>query len=372
MVYKGEGYKYYMASDIDSLVFVSEDPDGDNANSQNEGFYKKSGNLENGDVWVLTKNSVMNDKRLAFSGDVASFTSLTLGHGHGNGDYANYGLSAGQWNSSRVVIDSTHITVFYQLSTEYSSEYAHGLTIENNIQVEIKKELTDTAVIKLISNGESFEQKVTWHGNQGDIFIRSEGTFTDCVASWTCSKLKSGTWLFGDSYFNLTSNARWTKYLIDDGFTNVVLNGWSGAGSTAQLICLQNLLEVATPMTIVWCLGMNNPDKGAVNASWNTAYEKLNAICREKNINLILSTIPNAISSASIEGGSATTSLHDYKNAIVRASGYRYIDFSKAVGADSEGEWYSEMKNNTDVHPTVKGAKALYYRAICDAPELMQ
>ncbi len=196
------------------------------------------------------------------------------------------------------------------------------------------------------------------------MFIRCEGTITDCVASWTCSKLKGGTWLFGDSYFHLTSNARWTKYLIDDGFTNVVLNGWAGAGSAAQLVCLQNLLRVAKPTTIVWCLGMNNQDdanKGTVNASWNTAYEKLKAICREKDINLILSTIPNA-----------GDRVHDYKNAIVRASGYRYIEFSEAVGADGEGNWYRGMLSNDNVHPTIKGVTALYLRAIYDAPELMQ
>lgn len=368
MVYKGEDYQYYTTSDVDSLVFVNEDPAGNAADGRNDGFYKKAGNLGDGDVWVLTRNGVKNDKRLVFSGNVSSFTSLTLGHGHGNGDYAMYGLTAGQWQSSRVVIDATNITVHYQLNSEYTAVYAHGLTIENNIQVEIKKGLTNTATIKLLSNGKCFEQKVTWHGDQGDVFIRSEGAFTDCVASWTCSKLKGGTWLFGDSFFSLTSEESWTKYLIDDGYTNFVLIAWSGAGCSAQITCLQNLLTVAKPATVVWCVGMNNTDKDAVNATWYAAYEKLKAICRDNNITLILSTLPNAFRSI----GGLSSSMHDYKNEIIRTSGYRYIDFSKAVGADNEGMWYQGLKKNADVHPTKEGAKVLYHRAICDAPELMQ
>ncbi len=158
-VYKGNGYRYYATLHVDSLVFVNEYQTGDIDDDSSDGFYKKEGNLESGDVWVLTRNSVMNDKRFVFSGDVSSFTSLTIGHGHGDGDCSVYGLSKGQYNASRVVIDATNITAYYQADSENKKEYAHGLTIENNIQVEIRKELANEAVIRLISNGESYEKK---------------------------------------------------------------------------------------------------------------------------------------------------------------------------------------------------------------------
>lgn len=337
-----------------------------------DGFLRRTGNLGVNDVWVLGENSVMNDKMLAFSGDITSFTSLIIGHGHGT-DHNDYGLSNEQWNSSRVVIDTTNITVYKRENSEVSNTFAHGLTIENNIQVSIVTGVNHKAMIKVVSNGESFSQEVDWLGTQGDIFIKSNAVLTDCVASWTCNKLKGGVWLFGASYFSLTFSKRWPSYLINDGFTGNVFNGWPGAGSPRQLECVMNLLNIATPDTIIWAVGMNNPDDGVVNPKWNEAYESLKTVCASKEINLILTTYP------CVKGGLVPdTEIYEfrdnnYKNAIVRASGYRYIDFEKAVGADPvTGEWYEGMLDTDGVHPTAKGAKAMYMRAISDAPELMQ
>ena len=61
---------------------------------------------------------------------------------------------------------------------------------------------------------------------------------------------------------------------------------------------------------------------------------------------------------------------NEQKNAWVRASGYRYIDFAKAVGADENGVWYSGMLSNDNVHPSVTGAKALYTQVLVDLPEV--
>ena len=62
---------------------------------------------------------------------------------------------------------------------------------------------------------------------------------------------------------------------------------------------------------------------------------------------------------------------NEQKNAWVRASGYKYIDFAKAVGADGTGAWYSGMLSGDNVHPNDKGAKALYTQAITDFPEFL-
>ena len=61
---------------------------------------------------------------------------------------------------------------------------------------------------------------------------------------------------------------------------------------------------------------------------------------------------------------------NEAKNAWVKASGYRYIDFAKAVGADGTGAWYSGMLSGDNVHPTAKGAKALYTQVLIDLPEI--
>ena len=57
-------------------------------------------------------------------------------------------------------------------------------------------------------------------------------------------------------------------------------------------------------------------------------------------------------------------------SALVRNSGLRYIDAYKAVGADAEGNWYSDYLSSDGVHPTTKGAKAIALQWTIDFPEL--
>ena len=59
------------------------------------------------------------------------------------------------------------------------------------------------------------------------------------------------------------------------------------------------------------------------------------------------------------------------KNKWIRESGYHYIDFAKAVEADENGNWYSGLLSGDNVHPTEKGAKVLYSRAIADFADLL-
>ena len=128
-----------------------------------------------------------------------------------------------------------------------------------------------------------------------------------------------------------------------------------------EIISFRNLIERCSPKRICWCLGMNDGDtETAVNASWKTVYDEIVGVCRSKNIELILVTIPNV-----------PNIRHDYKNEIIRASGYRYIDFAKAVNAEAVGSaWYSGMLSTDNVHPTQEGAKALASRFLLDVPEI--
>ena len=75
----------------------------------------------------------------------------------------------------------------------------------------------------------------------------------------------------------------------------------------------------------------------------------------------IFCTIPNV-----------PTINNSFKNDIVRNSGYRYIDFAKAVNAEDVGSpWYDGMLSSDGIHPTELGAKALAARFITDFPEVM-
>lgn len=321
-----------------------------------KGYIRKEGELTSNQRVELTTNSVKVFKRLVFSGTLTSFSSFKVGHG----------------NSASLIIDSTNITL-----AGVDDPIPHGLTIANNLQVEIWKDTNaQRAKVKIVSNGESFQKDdAIWSGDSGAVYIESIGTtMSEYSFAWTCSKLNDGLWLFGDSYFSHVDPARWTNYLYKDGFTNLMLNAHGGENSATAFAELNDLLRFATPRKIVWCLGMNDSDVSisVVNSSWLSVYHQLENICKEKSIELILATIPTSNATQPVEGHSGNPSLQEAKNEIVRTSGYRYIDFALAVGAYGDGEWFEGMKNTTDVHPTIKGAKALYQRALCDIPEIMQ
>ena len=121
-------------------------------------------------------------------------------------------------------------------------------------------------------------------------------------------------------------------------------------------------VQRGAPKFCLWCLGMNNGDKTEEpNPDWLASTEEFLAICKEKKITPILSTIP-----------STPVVNNDYKNEWVRNSGYRYIDFNRAVGAHIDKAWYPNMLYTDNVHPARAGAEALYSQVIIDFPEIMQ
>lgn len=98
----------------------------------------------------------------------------------------------------------------------------------------------------------------------------------------------------------------------------------------------------------------------ACNDNWLNTYNQIKAIYESRDIELVLCTIPNV---PSIN--------NTFKNEIIRNSGYRYIDFAKAVGAEEVGSsWYTGMLSGDNVHPSALGAQKLALRAIEDVPEL--
>lgn len=108
---------------------------------------------------------------------------------------------------------------------------------------------------------------------------------------------------------------------------------------------------------------MNDADSSSTyNTNWKTCLDEVIATCERKGITLILATIPNVPNISNY-----------YKNQFVRDSGYRYIDFAKAVGAEEVGStWYSGMLSSDNVHPAELGAKALAARFLVDVPEIIK
>ena len=107
-------------------------------------------------------------------------------------------------------------------------------------------------------------------------------------------------------------------------------------------------------------MGMNDADTATeVNANWNLYFDKLKAICKEKNIEIILATIPNV-----------PERNHTFKNAIIRNSGLRYVDVCKAVGAEINSVWYDGLLSGDKVHPSQHGQFVIASKMIASVPEI--
>ena len=314
-----------------------------------------SGNIASGgNLYLATAmNNLRKNEKIVFTGDITSFNSMEIG--------LTYSSSISTGKINRVVIGTANISVYTDGTT--ATTEAHGLTTASNLQVILDQTAVGTILITIISGGNSFSKEYTWTRKAiGTPYALSSGTvMVDCKLSWTCSDLNKSIWLFGDSYFGYSS-ARWTYYLHSLGYDeNVLLDGFAGEGGVNGINAIKYLIQYGAPRYIVWCLGMSDgTDSATPNADWVTYRDQMLALCVTHGITPVFGTIPTV-----------PAINHEQKNAWIRASGYRYIDFAKAVGANSSGVWYAGMLGADKVHPTALGAKALNARALADIPEMM-
>jgi hypothetical protein len=293
------------------------------------------------------KNSVY-----SFMAKIDTFDTIMIGQG-----FETY-------SGSYVEINNTKLIVHTYSNSDSTVEYEHGLTISDYIYVQIFANITKADVI-IFSNGATFKQtNVTWGGCNGKIFAQSiQSTLTDCSFAWTSPDFRKSVWMFGDSYFGLNNPARWVTQLRNAGFAdNVFINGYAGESSAAAITALKNALQYyGQPKTLIWCLGMNDgKDNGDTPSElWTNVIIQVEELCEKYGIELVMATIP-----------SVPNQSNEAKNTYVRNSGYRYIDFADAVGAQADGTWFTGMLSTDNVHPAEPGAKALYHRAILDCPEL--
>ena len=292
----------------------------------------------------------MGDYEICFKGRIDKFSSISIGKDYSIG--------------SKVTIDNEYISLY--LNNELKDQYDNNLIIDKNIYISVVTDLNNRAVITISSNGKNMViEDVNWSARTGKIFAESgeETILHNCSLTYNCYGWNKPIWLMGDSYFNCTSSARWTSYLIKQGNDNYLLNGYSGRNSDAALESLQVMLQYGKPKEIIWCLGMNDGDsENAINEAYYKDVEELKKLCKDNNIELILSTVP-----------SCPMVNNDYKNQYVKESGYKYIDFAKAVGSYEDINWYPGMLEEKDepIHPTNEGAVALYNEAVATCPELL-
>jgi hypothetical protein len=294
------------------------------------------------------------NKSLVFTGDIftiagSEFGSLYVGHGK-----TAYG-------GTYVEIDKTNINVYnYESGPSLKGTIEHGLTISYFLTVIINVGFTKADITISTSTGSFTYSDAPWMGCNGEIFAESHGqAFTNCELRWVSSDIKHPVWVFGDSYLGFNDN-RWAGQMHNLGYKNWLACGFAGAGSARELETFKTLLILGTPDIAVWCMGMNNGDSGAISNSWLSATEEFLSLCEANDITPVLATIPTC---PNID--------NTYKNEWVRNSGYRYVDFNKAVGVTGT-TWYNGMLSADKVHPTELGAKALVSRVCVDVPEIMK
>lgn len=295
----------------------------------------------------------LGDYQLCFSGDIiGSFGELRVGKGRG------------EFGGMYIKLSPEKMQIINSRDDSIADEYALSIGLNGYISVSIMADLRNNAVIEVSSEDGMNSFNTVWSARQGKLFVSTneDTQIQNCHLSYHCNGWDKPIWLMGDSYFNCTASSRWTSYLTNNGYENYLLNGYSGRGSDRALESLMVMLNYATPREIIWCLGMNDGDGEEINSDWLESIEELKTICEEKDITLVLATIPNC-----------PTVNNKLKNEYVRNSGYRYIDFANAVGAADDSDWYDGMLEDADepVHPTQSGAMALYNEAVSTCPEIL-
>jgi hypothetical protein len=325
-------------------------------------FTAEAEKLSSGEFLNAVKNNIKDRTRISFTCDIKEMGDdavIRVGHG--------FEISCGSW----VEITKKEISVcqFYSWHNPQKS-YALAPTA---LEVEISDFLTvainrdsagnGTFIIVMSKGGMQKIDLGRMGGDIGEVFASPLNCeIENCKLNFIADGYADPIWVFGDSYLSFPDPARWPTYLYRDKFSKVLLAGYSGMSTERGLEDFKVAIEKGTPVYAVWCLGMNNGDKTEEpNPGWLASTEEFLAICKEKGITPILSTIP-------------TTPVvnNSYKNEWVRNSGYRYIDFNRAVGADKAPEWYPEMLFKDNVHPARRGAEALYSQVLIDFPEIMK
>lgn len=322
---------------------------------------------------------IKRNKFVSFGCKLTTFSGLSIGFG----DYTARGFA--------LAVDGTNI-VLKTINTNMAT-FAHGLSISTFIKVSVEHEMNNWKVVISTLGGmfvkefddSAFPQDLLNNPSYGYYTKYGELYFTDLIGkpfisladgtSITDGKLSASSkefrypvWIFGDSYTSM-SKFRWTYYMAGKcKYNEWLLSGLAGAKDRLMYEQLLYCLQFGTPKFLVWLLGMNDADNGAVNEDWLAVFNDIKSICERKGITLIAATVP-----------CVPTRDNSFKNAVVKSSGLRYIDMAKTLrgevytqGVDNWYEGYLESNQSENIHPTELGAMAECSQILCDFPEIMQ
>lgn len=269
-----------------------------------------------------------------------------------------FGKGLNQYRGDWLKIDSSKVYwMHYESAVRTDGEILHGLNIASFIKCTFYIDDSSKCNVILQSVGGYFKTTFNW-GYEANYaaFLKTTGQeLSNIKISLSSKEFRHPVWAFGDSYFGVTTN-RWPGIMRSFGFFNFLLNGLAGQGSANARLDFERALKHGTPKYLLWFLGMNDTD-----AVFQSNLTSIIDTCSRLGITLILATIPTI----------PTRNKENISN-IVRTSGYRYVDFYKAMGTNSSGVWYSGYLSTDGIHPNAIGAEALATQVLIDFPEIMQ
>lgn len=278
------------------------------------------------------------------------------------------GIGSGYIRGRYVKIDATNIYFGHSNTSPETIDKtsAHGLSIGTFIKVIfIVDGLKSTVIVSTIDG--VFKDEKTLSDTDGNrecygppyLKVDASTTFTDVKLNANCEKYKLPVWIFGDSMASEFSN-RWPYYTRYQWGFDYYLDALAGGTSAELFSDLEKALEHGTPKYLVWMLGANDLLNNNISAYKNYV-QQVETLCAAKGVELILLKLP-------CFPDCDTTSANTWMVAL----GHRYIDFYKAVGSDSSGNWYAGYMDEDQRHPTTLGAKAEASQMCVDFPEIMQ
>lgn len=281
---------------------------------------------------------------ISFRAEFTSFDVLWIGKGY----YRNYGA----W----LEITSTNVSIKrYNGSIANVGTWQHGLTISDFIYVVINTNNKLEVQFTIASKSGSYTLTPSRSYDFLSVpFVRSGSDLTNCKFSMTNDSFNKSLWVFGDSYWGLTTD-RVYGALRQIGYPNIYVNNLPGQTSQDAYNDLIKAFKYGSPKYLVWCLGINDSDLD----NYKKYLNYVASICAENGVELIVAKAP------SIPNGNKTEQ-HNY----IDSMGFRYVDFNSAVGATSDGAWYDGMLSADLVHPTDLGAKMMSMQMFIDVPEI--
>lgn len=347
------GYAISKGSALDYAPYTAEYYAKSLSESDKSTAKKVQGSItSDGNLAVSGKTSIKDGQQIVFDGKFSSFNKVNI-------------MFSGAGSTNSVAVDSTNIIINNDRNSVITK--AHELTITNDITIllEIKK---STMFVYVTSMGITFKFDCPWEqtgGTPSECVASANGmTFSVASLSVNYSAAKRDIWYFGDSYAKFGTDTRVPYYMVEYGYDkNVLFNAVSGGTSTGTITALSTLVAYGSPSIAVFATGMNDgsdTDATTPATNWLNKVQQFISMCKSNNIEPVLCTVPTVPSVN-----------NKAKNAWVRSSGYRYIDYASAVGANANGQWYAGMLSSDNVHPSTLGGNALFTQLITDLPEVM-